>query len=366
MKKILVTSLLSLFSITISYSQPQIESYLENAMVTSIQKEGDYVWFATYGQGIYRYSIKEDKWFNLSTKNQNSDSDFFYTIAVNKDYLWAGTVEGLFIYDIIHNRWRKRKFAQGGEMGNWIRTLCYDPAQNILWIGRFINLTRLDVKRNQYKDIDLTENGDSKTNNFKTIKLDGDSLVWFGTESGVHVYDKAFGYDDKSAWRFLDNKGNGFNGDGEAVSIPGILFDGNYIWFGTDEFITKDQPNFNIGGIYKYDRNLNWDRISKNNGLPADGIYCLAKTANKIWAGVYTFSKEDKKDYGRGIALIDRITEKVSTPDINDIDLRARQVLSLFFDGTSMWIGTDNGLYRIKIDNPLAHWSMKRQVRKKK
>ena len=366
MKKLLLTLLLFTLLSIISFPQVQIESFLENAMVTAIKKEGDYIWFATYGQGIYRYSIKDEKWFNFSTKNQNSDSDFFYTIAVNKDYLWGGTVEGLFIYDFRRLQWRKRKFAQGGEMGNWIRTLCYDPNQNVLWIGRFINLTRLDVRRNHYKDIDLTENNDSKTNNFKTIKLDGDSLVWFGTEAGVHIYDKSMNYEDKSAWRFLNDKENGFNGDGDAVSIPDILFDEDHIWFATDEFITKDQPNFNVGGIYRNDRKLGWDRISKNNGLVANGIYCLAQTGNKIWAGVYTFSSEGKKDYGRGFALIDRNTENVLSPRINSIDLNTRQILCMYFDGTSMWVGTDSGLYKIRIDNPLAHWSLKRSEKKKK
>ena len=366
MKKLCYSLLFLNFIPVFSFSQVQIQSYLENAMITAIKGEGNYIWVSTYGQGIYRYSTDDEKWFNYSTKNQNCDTDFFYTIAVDKDYLWGGTVEGLYIYDIKRNLWRKRKFAQGGEMGNWIRTLCYDQEQNVLWIGRFINLTRLDVRRNHYKDIDLTVNGDSKTNNFKSIKLDGDSLVWFGTENGVHIYDKSMNFENKAAWSFLNNKGNGFNGDGQAVSIPDILFDEDYIWFATDEFITKEQPDFNIGGIYKYDRKLEWDRISKRDGLTANGIYCLAKTGNKIWAGVYTFSSEDKKDFGRGLALIDRNTEKVSSARIGSVDLNARQVLCMYFDGTSMWVGTDSGLYKIKVDNPLAHWPLKKQIRQKK
>lgn len=355
MKKVFFAFLILLLTCYYKDSFAQAESFLEGAMVTSIQPEGGYIWFATYGQGIYRYSVKDQKWFNFSTKNQNADSDFFYTIALNKDYLWAGSVEGLFIYDLKRNNWRKRKFAQGGELGNWIRSLCYDPDQDVLWIGRFKNLTRLDVKRNRYSDIDLTEKNDSKTNNFKTIHLDGDSLVWFGTESGVHIYNKSKAFDDKTAWRFINNKGKNFNGDGSAVSIPDILFEENNIWFATDEFITKDQPDFNIGGVYKFDRKLNWDRISTNNGIAGNGIYCLSRTGNKIWAGLYTFNIDDKTEYGRGIVFIDRYTEKVSSPEMNSLNLYSKKILSMYFDGNSMWLGTDNGLYKIKIDNPLAH-----------
>lgn len=361
MKKFFFTFLLILLTGLFSKLPAQTESFLDGAMVTCIQPQGDYIWVATYGQGIYRYSIKTHKWFNFSTKNENAESDFFYTIAVNKDYLWGGTVEGLFIYDIKRNHWRKRKFAQGGELGNWIRSLCYDPGQDVLWIGRFKNLTRLDVRRNRYSDINLTEHGDSKTNNFKSIHLDGDSLVWFGTESGLHIYDKSKAFDDKSAWRFINNKENNFNGQGDAVSIPDILFEGRNIWFATDEFITKDKPDFNLGGVYKYNRKLNWDRFSTNDGLAANGIYCLARTGNKIWAGLYTFNIDDKAEYGRGIALIDRHSGKISSPETNSLNLYSMKILAMYFDGTAMWLGTDKGLYRISIDNPLAHWDAYRK-----
>ena len=61
MKKASFTFLLLFFLPTISFSQVQVESYLENAMVTSIKREGNYIWFSTYGQGIYRYSINDEK-----------------------------------------------------------------------------------------------------------------------------------------------------------------------------------------------------------------------------------------------------------------------------------------------------------------
>lgn len=31
----------------------------------------------------------------------------------------------------------------------------------------------------------------------------------------------------------------------------------------------------------------------------------------------------------------------------------------MLYDRTDIWIGTDSGLFRIKIDNPLAHWTGK-------
>jgi ligand-binding sensor domain-containing protein len=346
-----------------SYSQTLNEALLENVSITAIREDPNFLWVATYGQGIYRLSLKDNKWTNFSTSSNNLETDLFSCIAVSDNYIWAGSIEGLFTYDKKKNSWRKRKFAVGGEMGNWIRSLCYDKKQNTLWIGRFKNLTKLDVKRQKFTEHDLTKNNDPKTNTIKSIKLDGDSLVWFGSESGVHVFNKNV-KDSASAWRFINNK-RGFNSDGDAVSVSDFLFEGENVWFATDEFITPQKPNFNVGGIYKYNRKLKWERFSKTDGLPGNGIYCLEKTGNRIWAAVYAFDKKNKKEYGKGFVIIDRLTGNISKIDLNQTSISSALIQSLYFDGNDMWVGTDKGLYKFKISNPLAEWKLKREIPQK-
>ena len=344
---------------------PQIESqlFLENAVIESIKGDGNFIWVATYGQGIFRYSKKEDKWLNYSTKKENLENDLFYNLAVSKDFVWAGSGDGLFTFDKKKEQWRKRKFAQGGEMGNWIRSLCYDPLQNVLWIGRFKNLTRLDVSKQKFSDYDLTINKDSKTNNIISIKLDGDSLVWFGSESGVHIFKKNEDINDKNSWDFLTNKKGSFAGDGDAVSIHDMLFDENNIWFATDEFVTSQQPMFNIGGIYDYNRKFRWNRISKEDGLPGNGIYCLERTGNYIWSGIYSFDRKNKKEYGKGLVYFDRFSNKVHVVDLNTLNINTSLILSLYFDSEDLWIGSDKGLVRLKFYNSLASWGGKKVIK---
>ena len=360
-----ITYLLLLIVLYNSNIFPQINSrlYLENANITEIKELGDELWVATYGDGVFKYSKKDNKWTNFSTKSNNLDNDFFYTIEVNKNFVWAGSSEGLFIYDKKRNNWRRRRFAQGGQWGNWIRSLLFDNSQNILWIGRFIDLTKLDVSKNRYTDYDISIDKNPKSNNVKSIALDGDSLIWFGTEAGVHIFQKDKDPSDKSAWRYINNKiDNGFNGDGEAVSISDILFEGDYVWFGTDEFITRKDPEFNIGGIYRFDRKFRWDRISRNNGLPANGIYCLKRIGNQIWASLYSFDRDEKTEYGKGLVMIDRFNGKVTPIDLNKTDIESSKISCLFFDGTNLWLGTDKGLNKILIANPLAEWTGKKST----
>ena len=363
---ILIIALVVIVYNTKSFPQINSKLFIEDANVTGIKKYDDELWVSTYGNGIFKYSLKDDKWTNFSTKNGNLDFDFFYTIEVNKNYVWAGSSEGLFIYDKKRNNWRRRRFAQGGQWGNWIRSLLYDKSQNILWIGRFIDLTKLDVAKNRFTDYDISINKDPKSNNIKTIALDGDSLIWFGTESGVHIFNKKKDPGDKSAWRYINNRvDNGFNGDGDAVSVSDILFEGDHIWFATDEFVTRTEPEFNIGGIYRYDRKFRWDRISTTNGLPANGVYCLERTGNQIWASLYSFDRDDKTEYGKGLVIINRFDGKVTPVDLNKINIETAKISCLYFDGTYLWLGTDKGLNRILIANPLAEWSDTKTTGKK-
>jgi len=357
---ILFTTALLLLLTLNSFAQNQTEVFLKGAAVTDIVEEEGFIWVSTYGQGIYRYSLADGKWINYSTKSGNLGEDLFYAVEVSKNFVWAASVEGLFTFTKKGGRWDKRKFAQGGEFGNWIRSLKYDEKENVLWIGRFRNITRFDLKTRKYEDINRIQGTDEKSNTIKTIAFDGDSLIWFGTESGVHIYNKKKKYTDPNAWRYLSNKNKGFKEEGKAVSVSNIVFAGKSIWFGTDEFITAEQPDFNLGGVYFFDRRYTWDRIYKRDGLGANGIYSLCKVGNYIWVGVYEFDKQQKIEYGKGLYLINRITGLVTEVDLNELDITSSTILSFHFDGTDLWIGTGEGLVRLKIDNQLAEWPKKK------
>jgi len=144
---------------------------------------------------------------------------------------------------------------------------------------------------------------------------------------------------------------------GEAVSVSDVLPEFDRVWFGTDEFVTTEQPEFNIGGIYSFDRKFYWNRISKADGLDGNGIYALGKTGNYIWAGIYEFDKIEKQEYGKGMYLINRVTGSVKKVDLNKLNISSSSILCFLFDGENMWVGTGDGLIKIRIENQLAQWS---------
>ena len=161
---------------------------------------------------------------------------------------------------------------------------------------------------------------------------------------------------DRSAWKYITNKKRGFNEEGQSVSVSSMLFEGGRIWFGTDEFTTSSDPDFNVGGIYIFDRQLDWERISQIDGLADNGIYALEKTGNYIWAGVYSFEKKENFEQGRGIFLINRNTLEVTKVNLDQLRISSSTFLTFHFDGKNMWVGSNAGLLRIRITNPLAKW----------
>ena len=332
------------------YSQSAINliKHLNGITIYDIAGDGKNIWAATNGNGIFSLDKESNKWTSYSTQNEKLQIDFFYAIDANEEYVWAGSTDGFFMLDKKRNQWTKRKFGLGGQLSNWIRSVKYDAVNDCVWIGRFKYLTKYDIKKRRFIDFDLTMKGDEKTNTIKTIQVDGDSLVWFGTENGLHKYDKSRPLDEQGTVTFYDNSLNYFRGEGDAVSISAILIEQNNVWIGLDEFITKINPEYNLGGVYKFDRRYEWKRFDVHSGLEGNGVFDIAQTGNYLWISLYQFSINSREVYGRGLALINRLTEEIINLDAASLP---NTIYSLYYDGTSLWMGAQDGLYQFDLSN---------------
>lgn len=349
---------LLIFFFGLSFAQVESKLFLERAFITDIKQDDNHLFISTYGQGIYQYSLEEGIWKNFSTKTGVFDTDLFHCVASSKDFIWGGSNEGLYTYNKKTKSWSIKKFSEGGEFGNWIRALHYDKKRNLLWIGRFRNITLYDVKENSYKEFNRVIDNNDKTNNINCISADGDSVLWFGAEYGLHklVLDSKKQFNN---WTYINNKGRAFLGEGEMVSVSDILPLKNSIWFATEEFITKENPKYNVGGIFINDRRFLWEKISKDEGLPANGIYTLARIGSYIIAGIYEFNPAKKAEFGKGLVLINITSKKVSQVDLNQFEIKSSEIRTIHFDKNFLWLGTGSGLVRIKVSNALAKWGFR-------
>lgn len=335
-------------TLLVAQQRPEIIKHLDGITVYDVNSDGKSIWAATNGNGIFQYDLSKSKWTNYSTVNGKIQIDFFYALDANEDYVWAGSTDGIFILDKRRNRWSKRKFGKGGQLSNWIRSVKYDKINDVVWIGRFKYLTKFDIKRRRFIDYDLTTKGDEKTNTIKTIQVDGDSLVWFGTENGLHKYDKSRDLEEDGTVTFYDNSLNYFRGEGDAVSISAILLEQNNVWIGLDEFVTKLNPDYNLGGVYRFNRKYEWTRFDERKGLKGNGVFDMVLTGKYIWVSLYQFGINTKETYGRGLVIIDRLTEEVIPIMMNGIP---ETIYSLYYDGKYLWMGANDGLYQMDLSN---------------
>ncbi len=353
MKKLILYISILFFSFISLKAQDEIniEVFYPKSDVYQISGYENEVWFATNGNGILKFNKSKNNWKDYSSSKKNIQQDFFHCIAVNKNLVFAGSSDGLFILDKKSDRWIKRKFSVGGQLGNWIRAVKFDPTINSVWIGRFQFLTKYNIATRRFTDYDLTIKKNEKTNTIKTIEVDGDSLVWFGTEAGLHKYYKGLDLNSDDGSAFYDNRLNYFRGDGDEVSISDILVEQNNVWVGTDEFTTPARPRFNVGGLYRFDRKNDWQRYDASRGLSGNGIYAIERTGNLLWISTYQFGRETKEQFGRGLAVLNMNTQQIKV--IYNEKLPSR-ILDIYFDGEFLWLASDSGIYRISLTNSLA------------
>ncbi len=348
----LTTKLILLLFISSNFIFAQSDEVIYRALsgtkVRDITNDGKYIWFATNGDGIIRLTKRNGRWDSFTMDNSSLTNNFFYSIAADSKFVYAGSSDGLFIFDKKRKRWIKRKFGKGGQLSNWIRSIKYDKNHKAVWIGRFKYLTEFNIRKKRFLDYDLTQKGNNKTNTIKTIELDGDSLVWFGTEGGLLRYDKSYSIQKESSIIFFDNSYNYFLGQGETVSISDILFEQNYIWIGTDELVTIDNPEFNLGGLFRFDRENEWIRLGTKDGLPGNGIYSIEKVGKYIWVSTYQFDRNNREKYGRGLAVIDRMDLSIKPIYNKNIP---QVIYKIYYDGDFVWLGTNDGVVRINLDH---------------
>ncbi len=358
-KRILSLKIFFVFIVMLStvaiYGQDsiEVEKQLSGQKVNDLALDGDKIWIATEGGGVFEYFIKEKRFKNYSTTNNKLSNNLIFTIEVSRKFIFAGSIDGLFIFNKRRKRWAKRKFGKGGQLGNYIRDLAYDEKENNLWIGRFQFLSRFSLSKRRFYDYDLTVNGDEKSNSVTTLKIDNNRFLWTGTDNGLFRIDINKDISDSLTKDYFSNRNGLFPKSGKMLSVSSLLFERNNIWVGTNRFITKENPNYNAGGLYKWDGGIEWRVFNKENGLGGSGISALALAGNYIWVGVYDFGKNSKEEYGRGISVINRISGKVTRLSESNLPLK---INTLLFDGNNIWVGADNGLYKIKIVNKILNW----------
>ncbi|MGQ9608159.1 MAG: ligand-binding sensor domain-containing protein [bacterium] len=272
---------------------------LINNYVSALAVDNRYLWVGTR-EGANRYDKVTDKWDRFEKENGLPGLDIS-SIVVDGYDVWMGTNAGLCKFPSMSdnlNAWVS--YTSGIEIRQTAMTKEYattlvsnevwsiDVDQEYVWIGTMRGISRYDKKKDLWTTFTIEDGLPS--NEIGSVKVDGD-IVWFGCGEGIIAYDKK-----NNDWFNFSTK-DGLNSN----KITAIARDDEYVWFGTfdagiiryskstkkwDSFTRKDGLSHNTVLSIAVDGNQVW--IGTQKGLSRyDKI-------NKTWT-VFTkhFDSED-------------------------------------------------------------------------
>ena len=265
---------------------------LASDRVSSIAVDGNYVWFGT-SNGLNRYDKTIDSWA-VRTRKDGLVSKVITTIAVEPEYVWVGTDRE--INPDPHGWEDDPRFSKGG-------------------VSRYHRDT--DSWNNYKKSDGLIDN------EIATIAVDENS-VWFGTQDeGVSQYNQVDQAFIKTFTKTDLLKSN---------MISCIRADGFQVWFGTAN-----------AGVHRFIKPVNtWVHYTKADGLASDHVSWITTQGNDVWFA----SKED------GVSRFDKVTGEwtlykqadfLADNDVRDITRDAEG---------NLWLATVSG---ISIYSPATH-----------
>lgn len=267
-----------------------------------IQDDEGNLWFASNGQGLFRFTGDT---FETFKEGKELISDKVMSILEKEGVLLLGTFDkGLQAY----SREQGAGMVEGVPSTD-VWTLL-QAADGRLWAGTSTGLYVVDGPE--------VERFSTKTgmgsNRITALHQDNGGLIWVGHRSGLSVYN-----------------GQEFRDFGEEVGFTGKRVrsicegsDGG-LWFGAEN------------GLFSYSPEGEVTQYTEADGLADNTVYSLrCDKEDRLWIG--TKNGLDLLDGGQIRSL--RIAERFNANNINFLEVTARDQLL---------IGTNNGLYRLDL-----------------
>jgi len=196
-----------------------------SACITAIYEDGQTLWVATDGAGVFRKSLEGNApERNYTSENSALTDNSIMALAGDRHgNLWIGTYnEGLFYLDAggtVH------RFADNERIGTVrIRTIAYDPVRDLVYVGTSgAGLTVINAATRRI----ASQSVDEKYRWVSALHLDANGLLWVGSYNGPWCYDPSSG-------RIVAYTIPSANDTPLRIYGIGSSPDGT-MWFGTDD-----------------------------------------------------------------------------------------------------------------------------------
>jgi rhamnogalacturonyl hydrolase YesR/ligand-binding sensor domain-containing protein len=251
-----------------------------------------------------------------------ANGDDVQALAVDGDYLWAGTRGGGIVrWNMTDGSYVQYLYPQSGISSNNVKAIAID-GEGKVWIGTQMHWTEYDIASpwggvSVFDGTTWTsynkDNSGLASNNVEAIAIDGEGKLWFGTYGGgISVF-------DGNTWTTYttDNSGLASN----YVRAIAIDREGQ-VWFGT------------ANGLSVFDGST-WTTYTRDNsGLPCDDLVAIATDrSGNVW--VRTMGQEACWPYDV-VGVFDGVTW-TTYPTIKEaVEARYSDILTTI-GKTEMW-----------------------------
>ncbi|GAB3416569.1 two-component regulator propeller domain-containing protein [Niabella aquatica] len=171
----------------------QSKAFLSYGQVSAIttDRSGN-IWFATDGGGLSRYNKLSGTYTHYRHQPQNSrslpDNAVVSVFCDSRGVIWAGTYSGgLCRFDSTSGTFLSYSYQPGAHSisGNYVKCIVEDARQNF-WLGLDgTGISYFDSRSGTFKNYQTTAYPDLINNFVTNLYLQGDSVLWIGSHTGI-------------------------------------------------------------------------------------------------------------------------------------------------------------------------------------
>ncbi len=249
----------------------------ENPLVNALAVEGDYVWTATNGDGVVRWSRADGSFVRYTTADGLVHNTVRAVAIDPAGHKWFGTERGISEFD--GRTWTTYTTTQG-LAADKVVGIAVDPAGRkwfATWGG---GVSEFDGRQWTTH----TRAGGLPSNDVHIVAVDRRGHVWVGTPNGVGEF-------DGRRWRTYTTADGLIDAWVHAI----VVDEAGRIWFGAP------------GGVSEYDGQV-WRTFSAADGLLSDHVHAIAADkAGRVWfatpIGVSSFDGRQWTGYAAASGL---------------------------------------------------------------
>ncbi|WP_435353740.1 sensor histidine kinase [Emticicia sp. SJ17W-69] len=294
------------------------------------------LWLGTYGNGAFRYEIKNDKIKLIEhieediSSNNGLKSSVVYTIyegkEANEDIVWIGTRDaGVHTFSHSKNsfkQWDKILLKEKSVASASVFGICKDSF-GYLWVGTYEGLFKINIATNVLEK-QFLNNNDERQNFSQAVFEDSHKNLWVGANEGLFRYNRK----TRKFFKFNIPKIKGYE-----PKVMRFLEDRNHtIWVGTNAYLLK---------------------------IEGKKIKTYEKTPDNIWLSVMALEEDEKGNLwlgtNNGLVKFNPINESFKTyrnDAENPKSLINDLVLCILHDkNNQIWVGSAKGLSKLVVEN---------------